>query len=61
MNLFDWLFPASIEIVACEIASKVAVDDTVHVDHWEKTNVIVFQQPLTRLGFMLEELLHYFL
>lgn len=36
--------PASIEVVSCEIAARVAENDSVGIDHWDYLDDILLQK-----------------
>ncbi len=46
MKDFGRVFPSSVHVHACGIATAVSVDDSVDVDHWEDNDGVVFEQVL---------------
>jgi hypothetical protein len=46
MKNFRWVFPSSVQVHSCDIATAVSVDDSVDVYHWENNNCVIFEQIL---------------
>jgi hypothetical protein len=39
MHPFVGIHPLSIQIKSCEICSKVAIDNSIRIDHWYENNL----------------------
>lgn len=50
VDVGKWLSPGAVGVVACQIASGVAVDDSIDVDHGEDVEVMVCEKPLRLWG-----------
>lgn len=52
-SLLFWGFPASVEIVACEVAAGVAEDDSIRVDHGYYLYYVLLEEFIDDMQFWL--------
>jgi hypothetical protein len=38
------IFPAAVEVITSNVASKITIDNSVYVQHWEDVQVVALKQ-----------------
>jgi len=58
LNLLGGIFPGTIEVTSCKVASEVAINNSVNVQHWKNVKIIVLEKPFALRRTLLNEKLH---